>query len=300
MRPSSVSLCVATLACAASVAAQEGPRVLGPVLLAPPPRAVPPEERRLTAPALGPRDGLGPPRWGLGALAAALVTGFGATVTWLATRPSPQRGRRRGPGGDARVELRRVTVSLAGDGRRAVESALAAVAARVDPATDGGRHALVLAVRDAIVQAGAMVAHGAFQTWSLPAEGGEALTLATGRQRAARAIAGSARPDDPLALATVTLRVIVRGALPPLPARGDAGGLIAALGSMVPPRPDLLLAADLAWAPADPGARFSRAELAAASPELVSVRDPSPVEPCPACGALRPAAAPRCLACEAA
>ncbi len=208
MRPPPLPLALAALAYAAAARAQGAPRVDGPVLLAPPTREVPSAERRLTAPQLGPRDALGPPRWGYGALAGGLVAGFGAAVTWLATKPPPARERRSGAPLQPVVELRRVTVSVGGAARGAIEAALADVGGRADPTTPAGRLALVTAVRDAIVQARAMVAHGAFQSWQLPADRGEeAYAIAAKRMRSKRprSITGYARPGDPSSLAAVTL-----------------------------------------------------------------------------------------------
>jgi len=302
MRPPPLPLALAALAYAAAARAQGAPRADGPVLLAPPTREVPAAERRLTAPQLGPRDALGPPRWGYGALAGGLVAGFGAAVTWLAAKPPPARERRSGAPLQPVVELRRVTVSVGGAARGAIEAALADVGGRADPTTPAGRLALVTAVRDAIVQARAMVAHGAFQSWQLPADRGEeAYAIAAKRMRSKRprSITGYARPGDPSSLAAVTLVVLVRGALAPLPASLDARGVVAALESMVPPRADMLLAADLAWAPPDPGARITDDELAAVFPELLSVYDATPRRACAACRAQVRAEELRCPACGA-
>ncbi len=302
MRPLPLTLALASLAHAAGASAQEAPREFGPILLAPPPRAVPPAERALTSPALGPRDALGPPRWGAGAIAGGLVAGFGAAVTWLATKPTAPRERRSGAPAQPLVELRRVTVSVGGNARHVIEAALAEVGARADPTAAAGRHALVTAVRDAIVQSRALIAHGAFQSWQLaPPQGDQAYAIAARslRGRRPRSITGYARPGDPTSLAAVTLVVLVRGTLAALPAALDARGLVAALESMVPQRADLLLAADLAWAPPDPGARITDEELAAIFPELLSVYDASPRRACAACRAQVLAEAPRCLACGA-
>lgn len=305
MRALPVTVALASLAGAAGAAAQTVPREFGPVLLAPPPRPVPPAERRLTSPAVAPRDALGPRRWGPGALAGLFVAGFGATVTWLATKPgaamAPRERRSNAPAQPV-VELRRVTVSVAGNGRHVIEAALAEVAGHADATTAAGRHALVTAVRDAIVQTRALVAHGAFQSWQLAAPQGEeayAVAAKSLRGRRPRSITGYARPGDPTSLAAVTLLVLVRGTLAPLPAALDARGVVAALESMVPQRHDMLLAADLAWAPPDPGARISDDELAAIFPELLSVYDAAPRRACAACHAQVRAEAPRCPACGA-
>ena len=97
----------------------------------------------------------------------------------------------------------------------------------------------------------------------------------------------------------MTLLVLVRGTLAPLPAALDARGVVAALESMVPQRHDMLLAADLAWAPPDPGARITDDELAAIFPELLSVYDAAPRRACAACHAQVRAEASRCPACGA-
>jgi len=232
----------------------------------------------------------------------SVVAAFGTTMTWLATRESPvMRERWRAAPQPPLVELRRVTVSVGGHARSTIEAALAEVGARAEPTSPRGRLALVTAARDAIVQARTLIAHGVFQTWQLDVvRGEEAHTTVVKRMRARRprGISGYARPDDPTSLAAVTLTVLVRGSLAPLPSTLDPRGIVAALESMVPPHADMLLAADLAWAPPDPGARLSSDELAAIFPELLSVYDRSPCRVCAACHALVRAEVRGCPACE--
>ncbi|MEZ4410799.1 MAG: DUF1517 domain-containing protein [Polyangiales bacterium] len=283
-------------------------------------------ETRLATPSLNLVWTSGPvkPSWPLAAGGATFVVMLGLTL--LATRQRPG-ARRVASGGLAQptatpgvvptlhpgVEFRRVTVAIDHSARAAVQSSLAALAARVDAASPAGLHAAAEATRDALTQARGAIRYGVATARSLSEAAGQAAFAAQAdelRGRYTVETVGRARnagpklaprPEEGGGLVVVSVLVAARGALPVAPSGHDLASLMGALHAMVPPRADRLLALEVIWSPSEDADRMSSAELEFLYPELRRVDDAMAFGRvvCGHCRAVYAAELGRCPACGA-
>lgn len=212
------------------------------------------------------------------------------------------------------VTLRRLSLAYDSSVRAQLQSELAQLAATLDTSTPDGLHAAAQATRDALWRALGAARYGVFQSqgaWRNGAQQAfEAMTdQARGRYTVetvtqARRIAGprmTARAEEGEGLVVVTLLVASQGAAAPLPTAATRDAMAAALGAMIPPGAQQLMALEVVWSPAEDSDRMSSAELAVLYPELLPL-DASPAlgrRVCGSCRAVYAAELGRCPACGA-
>lgn len=256
----------------------------GALLTTPTPRNVPAPERALVSATASRAETVGPPRWGLGLLAMALVTGFGLAVTWQLTAPrrrDPSRASERAAarvGGSTHpgVEVRCVAVALDWNLRASVDHTLAQVRGRADGHSPASAHAIASAARDAIARVHPSIRAAAVQSWSISPDESFAFfekIVDTMHERAAQHENAQrpAPPGPPVGVAIAVLTVSTRCPLPPLTPTLTGPSLLAALESLVPPRRELLLSADLTWVPTSMSVALSPAEAGRLFPELTPI-----------------------------
>lgn len=315
------------------------PRVHAPAHLRPAPRAgnlvrhevslpIPADESNAARPGIPSWNRRGSPN-GLAALFAGLVTfAVVLALVWRLTRTVPGAQLPAAHGGFApgaraplampaaapEVALRRLSIAYDWTARAQIQSALAQLAAGVDMSSPEGMHRGALATRDVLFRALGAARYGVFQSqgaWRASAQQGfEALVdQARGRYTVetvdrARRIAGpriAARTEEGAGLVVVTLLVATQGDAPLLPTAMSRDALGAALGAMIPPRPDLLMALEVVWSPAEDVDRMSSAELEALYPELLPLDASAALgrRVCGSCRAVYAAELGRCPACGA-
>jgi Protein of unknown function (DUF1517) len=261
----------------------------GALLTTPAPRTVPTSEHALVSATASRAETVGPPRWGLGLLAMALVTGFGVAVTWQLTAPrrrDPSRASERaaarvGASTHPGVEVRCVAVALDWNLRASVEHTLAQVRARADGQPTASAHAIASAARDAIARVHPSIRAAAVQSWSITPDESFAFfekIVDTMHERAAQQEKEQrpAPPGPPVGVAIAVLTVSTRCPLPPLLPTLSGPSLLSALESLVPPRRELLLSADLTWVPTSMRVALSHAEAGRLFPELTPIASTRP------------------------
>lgn len=254
------------------------PREDGVLLATPRAREVPAAERALVAVTASRSESVGPPRWGFGAVAMALVAGFGVAVALQLTGPrrrDPSRASERAasrvgaahPG----VEVRCVAVALDWNLRASVEHTLSQARRALDASSQSTQHATASAMRDALARVHPSIRAAAAQTWSVTPEESFSFfeRIADTMHDRAASVGQPPRPPGPaVGVAIAVLTVSTRCPLPPLPQRLDARSLLAVLEALVPPRKELLLAVDVTWAPEAQSVALSAAEAGRLFPEL--------------------------------
>lgn len=254
------------------------PREDGVLLATPTAREVPAAERAMVAATASRSESVGPPRWGFGAVAAALVAGFGVALTLQLTGPKRRDPSRASQRAAARVgsthpgvEIRCVVVALDWNLRASVEHTLSQVRGGPDATTPPTHHATAAAMRDALARVHPSIRAAAVQTWSMTSE--ESFSFferiaETMHERVASIGQPQRPPGPPVGVAIAVLTVATRCPLPPLPPRLDAKSLLAVLESLVPPRKELLLSVDVTWAPKLQSIALTHEEAGRLFPEL--------------------------------
>lgn len=212
------------------------------------------------------------------------------------------------------VEVRQVSVAFDASARPWIQQQLGALAARVDPSTPPGLHAVATGARDLLTSAHRAARYAMFQSFSRDPGSAQALfgqltDRARGRYTVetvdnARRVAGPAvhaKAEEGGGLVVVTLLVACNGPLENLPATLDLPSVMNALQGIVPPRAERLLALEVVWSPASESDRMSSAELAVLYPELLPL-DPRAAmgrHVCAHCRAVFALELRRCPACGA-
>lgn len=256
------------------------PREDGVLLATPAARAIPASERAMVTATASRSESVGPPRWGFGAVAAALVAGIGIALTLQLTGPrrrDPSRASERaanrvGPSHPG-VEVRCVAVALDWNLRASVEHTLAQARKGLDPSAAPTQHATAAAMRDALARVHPSIRAAAAQTWSITHD--ESFSFferiaETMHERSATPLP-THPPGPPVGVAIAVLSVATRCPLPPLPPRLDARSLVAVLESLVPPRKELLLSVDVTWTPAAQSVALTPDEAGRLFPELTPI-----------------------------
>ncbi|MFO0650572.1 MAG: DUF1517 domain-containing protein [Polyangiales bacterium] len=257
------------------------PREDGVLIATPAGREVPASEHAMVAATASRSESVGPPRWGLGAVAFALVAGFGVALTLQLTGPkrrdpsrASQRAAARGGSMHPGVEIRCVAVALDWNLRASVEHTLAQVRGSLDGQSPPSKHATASAMRDALARVHPSIRAAAVQTWSMTSE--ESFSFferiaETMHERVASIGQPPRPPGPPVGVAIAVLTVATGCPLPPLPPRLDTKSLLAVLESLVPPRKELLLSVDVTWAPALQSLALTHQEAGRLFPELTPV-----------------------------
>ncbi len=253
------------------------PREDGPIVRTPPTRATPSAERALLAAHAQRTETVGPPRWGLGAVAFALVSGIGLALTWQLTQPRGRRTMRAAPRAGLSlhpgIEVRALVIAVDWSRRAAIDATLGAVLARADLQTCAGQHTMLATVRDAFATEHVGIRAAAMQAWTTDPAAGPALfeqVLGTTNYRA-QAASQSATPGGHDRVAVLSLVVATRCPLPPVPARVDVTAVLRALEALVPPKPEMLAGASALWTPFAPAYGLDAAALRVQFPEAVAV-----------------------------
>ncbi len=264
------------------------PREDGTLIATPPPREVPASERALVSATAARSESIGPPRWGYGALATALVAGIGLALTWQLTQPrrrdpsrASERAAARGstslhPG----IEVRTAAFALDWNLRASVEHTLSQARSRTNTQTAPPLHATASAMRDALARVLPSIRAAAVQSWSITPDESFAFfeRIADTMQSRIDTWRTSRRPPPPgppVGVVVAVLTVSTKCPLPPIAPALDARALLVALEGLVPPRPELVAAVDVVWVPDEQSAALTQAEAAALFPELVSISAPS-------------------------
>lgn len=213
-------------------------------------------------------------------------------------------------------EVRRVTVAFDWSARRELQAALDGLAGRYDLDTAHGMYAAARGARALLDRHLDGARYAMFQTFRRSVEEAEPELLRIASDLRARfahetvdnlrrreAPEQRSRRDEGEGLVVVTLLVGTTHPLGHLPAELDAEAVSAALATLLPVRPDDLVALEILWSPSEEDDRMSSAELEVLYPELLRI-DPDDEGvgrvACGHCRAVHAAELGRCPACGAA